>query len=120
MTDKRNIRMEILPVKHGKFGQQTTYNSVVVHTLEAVTSEGQFMMTIIEKHAMVAGKPDGEDTSGRQKLALTPIEELVDRSAKLARKTFDRMREEGWMVEIPDQNKLGEMINRLPKEKDDH
>jgi len=60
---------------------------------------GRYALSCIERWGMVAGVPDGEDTSGRSKLRLATPDELVDRAAAITAKMFTRLDELGWMVE---------------------
>jgi len=58
------------------------------------------LTALLEKHAMVAAAPDGEDSSGRQRLRLSTPAELVARCAELVELSYSTAREKGWLVEI--------------------
>jgi hypothetical protein len=56
---------------------------------------------ILEKWAMVAAEPDGEDSAGRSKLrVLTPFE-LTERACDIADHAFTQFERRGWLVALP-------------------
>ena len=58
---------------------------------------------LLSRWGMVAGKPDGEDSAGRAKLALMPVEEVVTRAVEAADLAVNEMKKRGWFLEIPPQ-----------------
>lgn len=66
----------------------------------------------IERWGMVAGRPDGEDSSGRAKLALLTPEEVIDRACKTAELADAEFRKRKWILTIP-------KTEDLPKPKKD-
>ncbi len=73
----------------------------VIHARQAASDEAKFMMAIIERWAMVAATPDGEDSAGRAKLGHLPIEDMVVRAADIAERTFKEITSRGWLIQIP-------------------
>ena len=63
----------------------------------------------------VAGVPDGEDSSGRQKGRLMTPKELVDRAVASATLMMDRLREEGLVHNSPTLEEI-ESIKKSLKE----
>jgi hypothetical protein len=60
---------------------------IMTHESEILENEARLAMIMIEKWGMVAALPDGEDTTGRQKMRIMTPTELVNRAfitAKLA------------------------------------
>lgn len=68
----------------------------------------QLAFDIIKQHAMVSAMPDGEDTSGRQKLRLPTPDEFVRRAFNIAETAFCEAMERGLLVKTPD---LSEIID---------
>jgi hypothetical protein len=79
---------------------------VTIYQTEVPNAEAQFAMALVERFGLVAGAPDGEDSTGRQKLQVLPVAEVVARAFDLSRATFDAAREAGWMVQVPDLNDI--------------
>lgn len=61
----------------------------------------RFASEFIARWGCVAAIPDGEDSSGRQKLRLPTPVELVDRAIETAETLNTRMIALGWLVEVP-------------------
>lgn len=75
--------------------------SVMTHGTEQYSPEMKFAIVCAEKWGMVAGMPDGEDSSGQMKLRLSTPEELVGRAYEIARRVFAKGRELGQTTPIP-------------------
>jgi hypothetical protein len=82
--------------------------SVQVYTTEAPNAEARFAMVLIQEWGMVMAKPDGEDSSGRAKLARMSKEEVISHAFEVADAAFAEARKRGWMIELP--------VPRTPKE----
>lgn len=76
---------------------------VMFHT-EAPNYEGQLALELLNRFGLIAGAPDGEDSGGRQKSKLLPVDETVARCFELAREAMRMLRERGLMVALPDLN----------------
>lgn len=74
---------------------------VQVYTTEVPTEEAKLAMSCIERWGMVAGMPDGEDSSGRAKLGLMPPDELVERAFDVAHLAFSEMRKRQLVLNVP-------------------
>jgi len=84
--------------------------SIKIHDTEAPNFEGNLALSLIERWGMVQGADGGEDSTGRAHITLMPPEEVVDRAIKVARLTTARLRDEGWMLNLPT---IAEMENEL-------
>lgn len=73
----------------------------VLHGDQALHPEATLASAIIEKWALVAAVPDGEDSAGRQKSRLPTPEELANRAADLAAAAFATYQSRGWLQAIP-------------------
>lgn len=72
-----------------------------VHQTEIPNFEARLTASIVERWALVAAWPDGEDSAGRQRLRLPTPKELATRAADIAAETYAQLAERGWMEEIP-------------------
>ena len=81
-----------------------------IHDTEQLTKELYFALAIIERWALVAAEPDGEDSAGRQRLMLPSEEALVARAFKIARLTFEHARRNGLVVSLPTMDEMREEV----------
>lgn len=58
---------------------------IIIVEQEALEQEARIAQEMIAKWGMVAGVPDGEDSSGRLRLRLMTPQELVDRAFETAK-----------------------------------
>ena len=61
---------------------------------------------IIERWALVAALPDGEDSAGRQKLRMPTPEELVGRAFDIAEAMYAEAVKRNHIFDLPDLNQL--------------
>lgn len=100
-------------IRRERYGDTT----VAIFQKETVDQEGAFAFALIERWGMVAAKGDGEDSSGRAKLALMTPQELVERAFETVRLAWQEARKRGLMVDCPDLNELNaERDKKLAKE----
>ena len=107
----------IHPVRRNSYGE-TKLPSLVVHRREQPTDEARFAMAILERWAMVQGQTDGEDSAGRSKLKLMPVDEAVRRACDISDGAYAAFRERGWMLDIPSLNELEEEIEARENKKE--
>lgn len=88
---------------------------VVINELKTPTPEGRFMLAILERWSMVQGVDGGEDSAGRAKINLMPVDELVDRAADISIKAFKALEDNDWFMDLPT---FDEMENEI-KERED-
>lgn len=80
--------------------------TIVPYYTEAPDQIAQFAMELLRSHANVAGHQDGEDSTGRAKLRLQAVDELVTRSFDIAELAFKVAAERGHIVTCPDLNEI--------------
>jgi hypothetical protein len=68
-----------------------------------------FAMAIIEKHALVAARADGEDSTGRQKGELLTPAEIVSKACDISERAFAEFEARGWRQLMPAPDELLEM-----------
>jgi hypothetical protein len=102
-TGKTNL--EYRAVRNDSFTRNDLPH-VYFHNRIAPADEAKFAMAILERWAMVQGQPDGEDSAGRAKISLTPVEDAVRRACDLSQRAFEVFRERNWLVDIPSLDEL--------------
>jgi len=79
-----------------------TLPTVRKHENELLELEARVAIEFVTKWGMVAGMPDGEDSSGRAKLRLSTPEEVVERACVISELLFAEIRKrKDWVVDIP-------------------
>lgn len=79
---------------------------VVAFATEMPDQEATYAFALLERWGVVAAKPDGEDSAGRQQLGVLSVEETVVRAFDVSREAFRLARERGLMLKVPDLNEL--------------
>lgn len=74
---------------------------VALHKPRLRIDEANFAMALVERWGIVAARPDGEDTAGRQQLRDMKPTELAKEACDIAEATFTEFHERGWFVELP-------------------
>jgi hypothetical protein len=77
---------------------------VFLHFLQAPNQEATFALQMLERFGLIAGRDDGEDTTGRAKAQLLSVAETVARAFDLSAEAFRVMRERAMLVDLPDPN----------------
>jgi hypothetical protein len=72
-----------------------------VHSNLCHTIKSEMAYNLIKYWATVAATPDGEDSSGRQKLRLQTPEELVAKSFDVTEKFFAEATRRNWIHNFP-------------------
>ena len=87
-----------------KIGNQysNSRKDLMVHETEMLELEASFACDMMKHLGIVACKSGGEDTSGRQKLALLTPVEVVDRALAISQYAFEKFREKGLVAVVPD------------------
>ena len=75
---------------------------VVIYKTKAFDITGELAYRLIEKHAVISGEPDGEDSAGRQKGKLMSPSDVVIRSFELAELFVKAAQERGHIFDIPE------------------
>ena len=82
-------------------GNRYDYEEVTFHKKTILDSKAEFATEMLIKWGMVTGVPDGEDSAGRAKLKVMPVDELVQRACETAEKAFTEFEKRGWILEVP-------------------
>jgi hypothetical protein len=101
---------EIYAYRERGFGDSSEYARCVIHQLEHPTQEARFAMCMIERWAMVQCQSGGEDSAGRHKLELMPVDDVVERGIEIAELAFQRFRTLKWLDPVPTLAELSEEI----------
>ena len=88
---------------------------IIPYFTERPNQVGHYALELIKQHANVAGHQDGEDSTGRAKLRLQAVDELVTRSFDIAELAYKVARERGHMVDLPDLNEVNADVDRERK-----
>ena len=73
---------------------------VIVFT-EAPDQRGKMAEGILHHLSIAACKLDGEDSAGRQKLALLTPMECAARACDIADAAWDQFHQRGWIIPVP-------------------
>jgi hypothetical protein len=74
---------------------------IILYRTQVPNTAAELATHFIERWGMVAGQPDGEDSSGRSKIRLATPKEMVDRAMETAELLLDTIEKKGWVIEIP-------------------
>ncbi len=88
-----------------------------VHERNHLELRARTSIAFIERWGMVAAVPDGEDTTGRQKLRLATPTELVERACVITEQLFSAMDSKGWITELPSVANVEAKFNTNEEEK---
>lgn len=111
MTEERKKTLiEMWPYRRSRLDDADQWPGIIFHHTQKGNHVAQLAMAILERWAMVMGKPDGYDEAGRQKLAIMPTDELVDRSIDIAEQAMAKLADRGHMFDLPDTQELFETI----------
>jgi len=87
-----------------KYIESPTYRDgteIIIYNTEALFQEAQFANDLMKHLAIVAAVPDGEDSTGRQKLRMMTEQEVVERATVIARLAFIAHKENGFILDLP-------------------
>lgn len=69
--------------------------------LQCENPQAAFAMDLMKHLGICAGRPDGEDSTGRQKGALLSPDEVVTRACSIADIAWQEFQKRGWILDIP-------------------
>ncbi len=87
--------------------------TVTVQAGEHLQFEARLATQLIERWGMVMGKPGGEDSAGRAKIDIMPVDELVTRACDAAQQAAAAFRVRGWVLELPSFEEAAEVSAKL-------
>lgn len=82
-------------------GSDFSMKKPIVYCNFARKEEASIAYTLAEKFGVIAATGDGEDSAGRQKIALMPPAEVVKRACDIAALLVQEIESRGWYFEIP-------------------
>ncbi len=84
-----------------KWRNHPYHTDVRVNTKKFPMGEAQLAIEIAKHLALVVGKDDGEDSAGRQKIAIMPADEVALRACDIAEKMYAEFDARGWLLDLP-------------------
>lgn len=89
-----------------------------IHSKREPDHRARFAMACIERWGMVAAEPDGEDSTGRQKLKLSRPRDIVYRAMECADMVFEEFDRAGWLVNVPSVDELRDAVQETESAND--
>jgi len=96
-TDHLDVHLTRPP----RYGESPFPYSIGLSPRKYVDERARFALACIERWAVVAGEPNGEDAAGRQKLRRMTADEIVAHACACAEKAFAAFETLGWTATIP-------------------
>ena len=72
-----------------------------IFKLQQANPQAEFAISLMKHFGVVAGKPAGEDSAGRQKGELLTPFEVVNRACQIADIGWQEFQKRGWILDIP-------------------
>lgn len=104
MTDELKPRQKVWALGDERYLVSSCYRDSIPYTEMAARIPNQragFALGMLERWAMVAGEPRGEDGAGRSKVEMLEVEHMVKRAFDTAEQAFAEIEKRGWMLECP-------------------
>lgn len=92
--------------------------TVFHHLKKELDNRARYAMAFIERWAMIAGEPDGEDTAGRQKTRRMTPEEISTHACECVKAAYKEFEDRGWIVGIPDFQQLADVVKQQENDND--
>ena len=92
----------------------------VVNDTDYFNKKAYVTMEMISRWGMVAGTPDGEDSSGRSKLRLATEKELIERAFKIADLMFDEIELRDWSMNTATFEDMDLAVQNIIEEKENN
>ena len=87
-----------------KYIEQKTYKGateIIVCNSIALFPQAKFAQDLMHNLAIAAAVPDGEDSSGKQKMRQMTEMEVVYRATKISQIAFADFSARGWILDLP-------------------
>ena len=88
-------------LRPNRYGETTLPATVMVHNRITLDPRASFALNCLEKWGLVMGSPDGEDSAGRAKGKIMPLDEVVARACDVADRAYSAFRDRGWVIALP-------------------
>src|SRR6185437_6515407 len=86
---------------------------ILLHASHSLARQADFAARLMEHLSIISAIPDGEDSAGRQKIALMPPNEVASRACNISAAAFAEFESRGWLVPAPDPIPLRSEEERL-------
>lgn len=73
-------------------------------------------LEMITRWGMVAGDTSGEDSAGRAKIVLQPIETVVERAITCVDLAWSQFESKGWLLKLPTKEQAKEILDNQKTE----
>lgn len=93
------------------------FGEVILNESEAPEFQARIALALIERWGLVAGLPDGEDSSGRSRLRKATPAELVEEACDVAERAVGAFKVRGWMCAIPNEDEVAQILIDREKKK---
>lgn len=90
-----NINYKAAITKKARYGDEKALRERF-----CLDQRARLFIVLIEKWGMVTGYLAGEDTAGRSKLELMPVQEVVTRAAMMTELAMQVIEQKGWFQEV--------------------
>ena len=80
--------------------------------------KAKIVIDMVSRWGMIAGEPDGEDSSGRAKLKLATEKDLVKRAFRMADLMFDELEIRDWLIQTASFETLNEAEINIEQERE--
>ena len=88
-----------------------------IHDTESPIAEGRFALSLVEHWGMVQGTTNQEDSTGRARIDLMEVDEVVDRAFEMAHKTFKKLRDNNLIQQLPTYDEMDKYLEVQKAEK---
>lgn len=85
---------------------------ISIHSTEHLIQEARIAVSLVERWGMVQAKDGGEDSSGRARLELMPVDEVVARACDTAALLMAEVRNRNWVVPVPSWEEVEAEVKR--------
>ena len=86
------------------------HGHILTHDTEVLGVRAKVCMSLIDRWGLIAGKLDGEDSTGRAQYGLQTVDELVDRAIQTVDKAFAAFQEKDWLINAPTMEEMNTMF----------
>lgn len=96
-------------ITKSKYHSESVMPCVMQHDTDHLNTKARLALAMLERWGMVAAEHGGEDTAGRAKLKLQPVNELVLRAVEVVDVAYAAFEEKDWIIKLPTLEELEKM-----------
>lgn len=89
-------------VKKSRYELESKTPTTMIHDTEHLTNKARAVLSLLEKWGMVQAQDAGEDSAGRAKVSLMPVDETVKRAIEMVDCAFTEMEKRDWIFHLPE------------------